>query len=231
MGELIIDVPDMPNVDKIQKVLVDRYGFTLAEAAEVIRYTVQDTKRWSKEWKVEGGFITLRYHGLSRFSLEDNVDAKKVVSRRNKGYSSPRTHRAPQKGPDMPPARGRRQAAAPEPEPNGEVDFTTYLEKNLSNTMIDYATWFRANVGNPDDIESDRLLALGVGLYPHFQRSDFNIAQREARRAAREAPPEPEPAAPARGGRGRAKAPAAAAAPPARGRGRRGASRQPEAAY
>jgi len=240
MGKLLIGVPDIANVVEIRECLMGQYGVTSQQADEIIRFTVQDTVNKSKEWKVENGFITLRYHGLSRFSLEDNTDVKKVVNRRSLGYSSTRTHKtsSARKGMDMPPRRGKPAAAPAEPEANGDIDLTTYLTKDLSATMGDYATWFRDNVGDPDEIESDRLLALGSSLYPHFQKSDFNIAQRAARRAARtaEAAPEPEPAAPARGrGRGARNAPAAppAAAPARGGRGRRGAAagRAPEAAY
>jgi hypothetical protein len=239
MGKLLIGVPDIANVVEVRECLMDQYGITSRQADEIIRFTVQDTVNKSKEWKVENGFITLRYHGLSRFSLEDNTDVKKVVNRRSLGYSSTRTHKTPsaRKGMDMPPRRGT-PAPPPEPEANGEVDYSTYLTKDLSATMADYATWFDENVADVAALgksDPDRLLALGSSLYPQFQKSDFNIARRAERRAARsaETPPEPEPAAPARrGGRGRTAAPPAAA--PARGgRGRRGAAagRAPEAAY
>jgi hypothetical protein len=241
MGELLIGVPDIANVVEIMACLMERYEMTRRQADEVIRFTVQDTVNKSKEWKVRDGFITLRYHGLSRFSLEDNTGVKKVVNRRKLGYSSSRTHNEPaRKGKTvMAPAKGRRAAApAPEPEPvNGEVDFSTYLSKDLSATMADYAQWFDDNVTDVAALgkaDPDRLLALGSSLYPHFQRSQFNIDRRAERRAARTAEAEPEPAAPARGrGRGRAAAPATPPAAAPRGRrGRPAASRQPaEAVY
>jgi hypothetical protein len=130
----------------------------------------------------------------------------------------------------MPPARGRRStaaAAAPpaEPESNGEVDFQKYLDKDLSPTMSDYVEWFEDNVASLEDVPIDKLLALGSALYPHFQKSDFNIDRREARKAARAPEPETEPAAkPARGRPRRAAAPEPepepAPAPARKGRGR-----------
>jgi hypothetical protein len=235
---VIVEVPARANVREIREVLVT-YGFSITQADEVIRYTVQDAVNRSKEWKVDEGFITLRYHGLSRFSLEDNT-GKRVVKRGRLGYS--RNSDPVNRGKEIPmaPAKRRQSAPAPAPEPeNGQVDYEAYLNKPLSATMEDYAQWFRDNVGEPDDIESDKLLALGSSLYPHFQRSDFNQERRAARRAAREADaaPEPEPAATGRGkGRGAAgKAPAPAAAGPGRGRAGRGrraaAGATPEAAY
>lgn len=123
----------------------------------------------------------------------------------------------------MPPARGRRAPAPPvEPEPvNGEVDYGTYLDKAPTAKMTDYATWFEDNVASLKELgKSDpaRLLQLGSTLYPHFQKSEFNIEQSEKRRAERSAP-EPEAEAPARTQRGaRGAKPAAATG---RGRGRR----------
>jgi hypothetical protein len=238
VSTLVIDVPEIANVVEIRNCLMSRYDMTRREADEVIRYTVQDTVNQSKEWKVGNGYITLRYHKLSRFSLEDNTSVKKVVKRRQLGYSSIRPNNASaRKGITvMPPRKGSRQTAPPpEPEANGETDFAPYLSKDLSATMADYATWFDENVADVAALgksDPDRLLALGSSLYPHFQKSAFNQERRAERRAARTEPePEPEPAAPARG-RGRGRAPAAAAAPPARGRGRGRAARQPaEAVY
>jgi hypothetical protein len=99
-------------------------------------------------------------------------------------------------------ARGRTRTA-PEPavaEANGDAeDFGKYLEKPLTATMEDYVTWFEDNVAKLEDVPVDKLLALGSTLYPKFQKSDFNIEQREARAAAREPEPEPEPAKTTRG--------------------------------
>jgi hypothetical protein len=140
----------------------------------------------------------------------------------------------------MPPARGRRAATqpapAPEPEPenNGQVDFQKYLDKDLSPTMSDYVDWFEENVASLDDVPVDKILALGSSLYPHFQKSEFNVSRREARKAERAPEPEPEPAKPAArsGRRGR---PAAQPEPepepePTPAPARRGRGRQPKAA-
>jgi hypothetical protein len=125
----------------------------------------------------------------------------------------------------MPP-RGRNAKAA---EPEEEVqeaaapDFSHHLTKDLSPTMSDYGDWFHENVTDIDELgKSDpgRLLALGSTLYPHFQRSDLNQANRAKRQAQRQA------AAPANGAgeeeetapkpaRGRGAKPAPAAEKPA----------------
>jgi len=151
----------------------------------------------------------------------------------------------------MPPAaRGRRSATRPaiEPEPevasqNGEVDFQRYIDKDFSPTMTDFITWFEDNVGSLDELPVDKILILGIQTYGHFQKSDFNISQREARRNARaasrpEPEPEPEPAKPAGRGRPRGRAAAApepepepAPAPARRGRGRAAARAGAEAPY
>ena len=139
----------------------------------------------------------------------------------------------------MPP-RGRRAAAAPAPEPEVEAeDYSKYLEKDLTPTMSDYADWFEENVAPLADLELDRILALGTTLYPKFQKSEFNVSRRDARRAERASAGEPEEAAaPARGrGRGRAaSAPAsgtngASAKATARGRGKAKETAGAEAPY
>jgi hypothetical protein len=91
--------------------------------------------------------------------------------------------------------------------------------------MTDYVTWFEDNVASLDDIPVDKILTLGSSLYGHFQKSEFNVSRREARRAAREPDPEPEPVKPAGRGRPRRTAapepePEPAPAPARRGRGR-----------
>jgi hypothetical protein len=147
----------------------------------------------------------------------------------------------------MPPAaRGRRSATRsapppePEPEQNGEFDYQRYLDKDLSPTMADYVTWYEENVAALEDVPVDKLLTSGVYLYGHFQKSDFNIQQREARRAARAPAPEPEPEPVKPAGRGRPRGRAAAApepepepapAPARRGRGRTAARAGAEAPY
>jgi hypothetical protein len=226
-----VAIPRRANVTDIRAELMNEYGYTYDSANDVLRYTAQnkaDSGRDS-EWKTPDaeGFITVRYHGLSRFTLEDHREfpRKRVAIRplpeynrgskglpaRKPGITNTRrdTH--------MPPARGRRStaaAAAPpaEPEANGEVDFQKYLDKDLSPTMVDYVEWFEENVAALEDVPVDKLLSLGSALYPHFQKSDFNIDRREARKAARE--PEPEPAPAAKPARGRPRRAAAAAPEP-----------------
>jgi len=87
------------------------------------------------------------------------------------------------------PARTRR-APAPEPEIaeeelEPEFDPQPYLDKPLTATMVDYVQWWRDNVGDPDQIDSDLLITLGARFYNIFQKSDFNITRRDARRAER----------------------------------------------
>ena len=233
--KLILSRPRYANVQELITHLTRDYGFTEDE----VRLTIipVTAEHESQEWKIDGGgWVTVRYYGLSRFGLEEhsgNRQAKKVATPHPRRYSRDIPDLSENRKDNTMPARGRRQsaqAAPPEPETqNGDVDFSVYLTKDISDTMTDYITWFEQNVAKLEDVEIDRLLVLGSSLYPHFQKSDFNIERREARRAAREAASEPEPAAatPARrGGRAAAAKPAAAASAPAGGkpaaRGRRG---------
>jgi hypothetical protein len=91
------------------------------------------------------------------------------------------------------PARTRRTAAKPAPEPEVvedeelEFDPEPYLNKKLTPTMEDYVQWWRDNVGDPDEIDSDLLITLGARFYNIFQKSDFNISRREERRNERSA--------------------------------------------
>jgi hypothetical protein len=224
------------------------YGYDYDAANDVLFYTAENKKSSGRdsEWKTPNaeGFITVRYYGLSRFTVEDyrefprkRLAIRPDLSYNREGKGSPIRDRREKGTRHMPPARGRRAATAPappaEPESNGsgEVDFQKYISKDLSPTMSDYVEWFEQEVASLDDIPVDKILVLGVSLYGHFQKSDFNIDRREARRATRApAPePEPEPAKPARGGRGRSRAAAAPApehepepeaTPARRGRGR-----------
>jgi hypothetical protein len=242
-------IPRRANVTLIRQELMDEYGFTYDAANDVLFYTADHWRtngHKASEWKIPNadGFITVRYHELSRFTVEDHREfpVKPLDGRRRIGYNRgskglpDRNHRqGDRKGNHMPPAtRGRRSttrpAPAPEPEPeqNGEVDFQRYLDKDLSPTMADFVTWFEDNVASLDDVPVDRILTLGAGLYGHFQRSEFNVERREARRAARTPAPEPEPEPAKPAGRGRPRRAAAAPepepepapAPARRGRGR-----------
>jgi len=236
---VIVPEPRISNVPEIIAAL--RRWFDEGEIREtILPFTAQDKQRPSKEWKTDDGFVILRYHGLSRFSLEHTVNTHKkgLAQRMPSRYSSGKATSMRRRKEMTMPARGRRQAAAPEPEPqNGEVDFTTYLDKPFSPTMTGYIQWFEDNVSSLDDLEVDRILVLGSQMYTWYQKSDFNIQRREAARAARQAPAEPEEqTAPARGRRGAGKAPASKApaskAPAAKGRGRqRAAASTSEAPY
>jgi len=221
-----VAVPRRSNVPEIIAALREWFAES-AIRETILPITARDRKRPSKEWKTDDGYVTVRYHGLSRFSLEDhtgNTHRNRVAKAAPARYIPSKANVTHERmGRKMPPARGRRQAApAPEPQ-NGEVDYQLYLTKDISDTMTDYITWFEDNVAKLEDVPIDRLLVLGSSLYPHFQKSDFNIAQRTARRAARTPAPEPEPAAPAPArGRGRGKPAAKAGTAPAGRRGGRG---------
>ena len=240
-----------PNVAQIRRELAE-FGYAPDDINDLIRYTSEDPSRPNKEWKVPNaaGFITLRYLGHSRFTLEDHREfrGKRASHQRRDGVYSEgkglpaRKQSGRERDTHMATARGRRAATAPapapEPEANGEVDFQKYLDKDLSPTMQDYVEWFEENVAALEDVPVDKLLTLGSALYPHFQKSDFNIARREERKANRAPAPEPEPepesAKPAAKGRGRGRAAVPApepAAPPARRRGRTAAKAGAEAPY
>lgn len=252
-------IPDRANVTEIRGRLMTEFGYTYDAANDVIKYTAQNTTSPASEWKTPDaeGFITLRYHGLSRFTLEDHTEKsgkplpirkRMEYNREDKGLPARKQVTPPsRRDTHMPPARGRRAATqpapAPEPEPeqNGQVDFQKYLDKDLSPTMSDYVEWFEDNVASLDDVPVDKILALGSSLYPHFQKSDFNIERRESRKAERAPAPEPEPAKPAAraGRRGRPPAaapepepePAAPAPAARRGRGRQAKAATAEAPY
>jgi hypothetical protein len=160
-----------------------------------------------------GGYVHVFYQGPGNgghlFSVVEHIGdspRRKVATGEIKDYTQGKTEMPGQSGRattnrrenKMP--RGRTRTA-PEPEvaaANGEAeDFGKYLDKPLTATMEDYVTWFEDNVAKLEEVPVDKLLALGSTLYPKFQKSDFNISQREARAAERE--PEPEPAKPTRG--------------------------------
>jgi len=166
-----------------------------------------------------GGYVHIWYHGKDDtgqhvFSVVEHIgnsQPERVAAGKDKRYTqskdvtpSRKTGKAEPnrttKGTTMPPKRTRNtRQADPEPEApaNGEVDYQKYVTKDFSATMADYITWMDANVPGWDKLEVDRILVLGVQLYSNFQKSDFNIEQREARRAERDqggAAPEPAPA-------------------------------------
>lgn len=168
-----------------------------------------------------GGYVHIWYHGKDDtdnhvYSVVEHIGEKqpRTVADANKPrYTQERepkpsrntgTARQQSKGKTMPPRKGstKTRQAAPEPETqaaNGEVDFQKLIDKPLSATMEDYVTWFEDNVASLDELDVDKILTLGVSLYSKFQKSDFNISQREARAADREATrqtdeDEPEPA-------------------------------------
>jgi len=237
-----------------------KYGYDYDSANDVLYYTAEHWRtngHKASEWKVPDseGFITVRYHELSRFTVEDHrefsvkpLDGRRRIGyNRGKGLPARNTRQENRRDSNMPPAaRGRRSATrpapAPEPEPeqNGEVDFQRYIDKDLSPTMSDYVEWFEENVSSLDDLPVDKILTLGSSLYGHFQKSEFNISRREERRASRAPAPEPEPEPAKPAGRGRPRGRAAAApepepepapAPTRRGRGRAAAKAGAEAPY
>lgn len=173
-----------------------------------------------------GGYVHIWYHGKDDtkthiYSVVEHIGEKqpRTVARANKPrYTQerePKPSRNPgtaeqrSKGKQMPPRKGstKTRQAAPEPETvaaNGEVDYQKYVDKPFSATMEDYLTWFEDNVASLDDLDVDRILVLGVSMYSHFQKSDFNVQQRKARQAEREETraaadedEDPEPAKPA----------------------------------
>jgi hypothetical protein len=146
-----------------------------------------------------GGYVHIWYHGQDDsknhvFSVVEHIGpsvkpptgkvARKADSRYTQG-TNPETRKV---GTEMPPRRNARRAA-PEPEPeapaNGEVDYQKYVDKPFSPTMTDYIEWFEQNVASLDELDVERILVLGVSMYSHFQKSDFNIERREERRSQR----------------------------------------------
>jgi hypothetical protein len=214
--------------------LQERHGFSEARARRALNIA------WEHGLNAEpvpGGLIRIRYHGLSEsaavprphiFSIEEDV-AESAGKRYTQGKQT--GMRAEARGEEnemartaaaQPTTRGRGRKPAPEPEPqddNGEreLDVERFLAKPLSPTMQDYVEWFESEVTPLADLRRDlpRILVLGVQLYsPYFQKSDFNVSRREARRDERAAAAAE--AAPAANGRGRGRRPAAASTEPAR---------------
>lgn len=165
-----------------------------------------------------GGYVHVHYQGPGDgghlFSVVEhigNTSRKGVPDTAESDYTQPITRKpgrssgkatVSRKERTMPASRRARQADPEPAEVNGQEDYSKYLTKELTPTMVDYATWMDQNLPGWDKLEVDRILALGSTMYPKFQKSDFNIEQREARAAQSAPPAESEPAKPAaRGGR------------------------------
>jgi hypothetical protein len=202
-----------------------------------------------------GGYVHIWYHGIDDtkqhvFSVVEHIGNKqpgKVAAAKGKRYTQS-TSETPSrdtgtaettrttKGTTMPPKRTRTRQADPEPETasqNGEVDYQKYAEKAFSPTMTDYIAWMDEILPGWDKMEVDRILVLGVSMYSHFQKSEFNQAQRKARKATREQTratdedeTETEPATRTRG-RAKAAKPAPAATARSGGRPARAAAKAP----
>lgn len=203
---------------------------------------------WEFENKAEscpGGYVHVFFFGRSGstvpwmdeplWAVVEHIGKNAVVKSRGEVYTE-RSNVKPSsvaRRNEMPP---RKRPAAKPAEVKPEVEETAangsrskldnlqkYLEKDLTPTMQDYVQWFVENVADPEDLVSDRLIALAVNFYSEFQGSDFNIERREARRAARNGDVEAEEAEseqPTKGRRGTRGAAKPAAAVPAAGRGR-----------
>lgn len=233
----------MISAETARYILQDKYGFDQDRAERAIQiahqYEMNNTP-------IPGGYVSIR-HKYSRpsplrYSIEEHTG--KVAAGTGKGYNQgndvlPNDPPIRPKGKTMP-ARARTAPAEPAEE-TGEEDYSRYLDKDLSATMTDYAEWFEENVAEFKDLDPERILALGSTLYPKFQKSDFNIERREARRAERasaaESNGEAEAEAPRGRGRGRPATKATPAkattskAPPTRGRRRATADAGGSAAY
>lgn len=150
----------------------------------------------------DGGFVHVVAREVSkewpyteRFQIYNhaNPSPRKVARTGPARYTSGRPQAAnkPMKETLMPARTRRAPKAAPEPEPEvaeaAEFDPEAYLNKDLTATMKDYVQWWRDEVGDPDEIDSELLITLGARFYNIFQKSQFNIDQREARRAERTA--------------------------------------------
>jgi hypothetical protein len=112
----MVDIPRQANVIEIRKELMSKYGYTYNDANLVLLHTAEQHRLTGRdqEWKVPDaeGFITVRYHELSRFTIEDHREfpRKRVASRPDMEYNRsgkglPARDRKG-KGNTMPPARG-----------------------------------------------------------------------------------------------------------------------------
>lgn len=186
-----------------------------------------------------GKFVVIEDNSGPAAKKNSTGSPGKVASRKPATYNHTRVpfKRTPDKENVMP-ARARAavepEVEATEPEDNGVKDYTGYATKEPTAAMQDYVQWL-GDVGAKPEFGTQKEEAafahgvrLGGTLRMEFQRSEFNQAQREARRAAKLADSAAEPAeaeveeAPAPKATGRK--PRAAAAPkpaaPKRGRGK-----------
>jgi hypothetical protein len=111
-----------------------------------------------------------------------------------------------------------------EDEDESAVDYTPYATKPITDTMADFATWINQEIFVPvgssiEEVGAEdpvRLIAIAGTARMEFQRSPFNISQREARKQAKldaaAAKAKPVKETPAKG------KPAAKTAPPAKGK-------------
>jgi hypothetical protein len=142
---------------------------------------------WSQEWPYTERFQVYNHANPSPGKVARSQPARYTSGRPQNQRKHMKEQVMPARAPAAKPTRGRRPAPKPvEPEvEEEEYDFTDYLTKDHTPTMADYVEWFTANVADPDELESDRLIVLGARLYNIFQKSQFNIDRREARRAER----------------------------------------------
>lgn len=218
-------LPRMPG-SVLMKRLHQEYHFTEDHSLDLMKQAAVDGHALHGN-PAGRGYIDIIYHGKSSFSIEEiirNFPSGVAPTRRvdyTKRNDKPR--RVTSRRANQMPPRGRKAAAAevaPEPEVDETDPLLKHLTKDLSATMEDYVDWLEQEY--PELLKEgwDRIAVFAVYAYPTFQKSDFNIERRSARKAERAASapaaeePEPETEAPARRGR-KAAAPAKAAAKPA----------------
>jgi hypothetical protein len=184
--------------------LREKWGFDEDRAIRILAIARSIGPDYPDCEPVTGGLITVTYRSRSAqepyphlYTIEENT-GKRVAQPRTAGYTrtrSPvretRTTADQKKVPKMP-ARARKAAAAPAPEPEvveetAGPDLTTYLTKDYSPTMSDYLDWAAEQFGDLTQYDAERLFVLGTQMYPHFQKSDLNQSRKAERKAARDA--------------------------------------------
>lgn len=265
----------LPNAERVV-VTAAEHGLTVAPSGDMNRTVtvtlvsrptaLQRADGVKPKFRVQAGMPTINPDSAQRKSPQEG--AKPTGMRYTSGVQERRSLAGRSRGRSDQKTTGRRTAMAPrgkaqaEPEVEetvSERDFTVYAEKELSPTMHDYVTWVVDNVFDGDEkafeeAAPEQLLYIGITVYQHFQRSDFNKERKEARRAekaeaaeakaAAKAESEEEEAPAPRRGRGKAAAPAPKAprgrpaksaaggtTTPRRGRPRKGATQPEEAAF